>query len=125
MEHRKPIFAMEWGCFQYIVTSFGIKNPSVIFLYIVITAFKEFIDKFLEIYFDDWLVFGLVKCHVASLCLMFDTCQRYQIALNMKECLLCVLLGFFSGHVVCKKGQMVDADNITIIENFEASSSVK
>ena len=47
---------------------FGLKNVPVIFSRVVIVAFKEFIHKFLEVYFDEWTVFGLVKHHVKSLC---------------------------------------------------------
>jgi len=44
---------MKWGCFQFTVMPFRLKNASEIFSYVVITAFKEFIHKFLEVYFDD------------------------------------------------------------------------
>ena len=54
--------------------SFGLKNAPIIFSRVVVATFEEFIRKFLEVYFDDWTVFGLVKCHVPSLCLMLDTC---------------------------------------------------
>jgi len=70
----KTTFMTEWGCFQYMIIPFGLKNAPTIFSRVVIATFKEFIHKFLEVYFDDWIVFGLVKCHVASLCLMRDTC---------------------------------------------------
>jgi len=80
-------FMMEWGCFQYIVMSFVLKNAPVIFSRVVIAVFKEFIHKLLEVYFDDWMMFGLLKHHVTSLCLMLDTCHRYQITLNLKKCI--------------------------------------
>ena len=35
---------------------FGMKNPSSIFYRIVVVAFKYFIHKFLEDYFDEWTV---------------------------------------------------------------------
>jgi len=79
---------------------FRLKNASVIFSCVVIYTFKEFIHKFLEVDFDDWTVFGLVKCHVESLHLMLDTCRRYQIALNLKKFLFCVPFGTLLGHVV-------------------------
>jgi len=88
-------------------------------------VFKEFIHKFLEEYIDDWTVFGLVKCHVASLRLMLDMCCRYQIALNLKKFLFYVPFGILLGHVVCKKGLMVDPAKITVIVNLEAPRSVK
>lgn len=81
---------------------FGLKNASEIFSHVVITTFKDFIHKFLEVYFYDWTMFGLVKCHVASLRLMLDTCQSYHITLNLKKCLFCVPYGILLGHVVYK-----------------------
>lgn len=52
----------------------GLKKAAIIFFQLVIKVFKEFIHKFLELYFDDWTVFGLVKRHVVSVRLMLDTC---------------------------------------------------
>ena len=75
--------------------------------------------------FDDWTVFGLVKCHVASLCLMFDTYQRYQIVLNLKKYIFCVSFGIFLGHVSCKQGLMVDLVKIAMIVNLEAPRNVR
>lgn len=92
---------------------------------VVVAAFKEFIHKFLEMYFDDWIVFGLVKRHVASLCLMLDTCRRYQITLNLKKCLFCVPIETLLGHVVCRQVLMVDPAKIVMILNLEARRSVK
>jgi len=68
LEDRRNItFANEWGCFQYIVMLFGLKNALAIFLPVVVAAFREYIHKFLEVYFDDWTVFALVRCHVMNL----------------------------------------------------------
>ena len=92
---------------------------------IIIEMFKEFIHKFLDVYFDDWNVFGLLKRHVASLRLMLDMCHKYQNALNLKKCLLCVPFGILLGHVVCKQGLMVGPAKIVVIVNLEAPRSVK
>ena len=80
--------------------SFGLKNVPTILLHVVITAFKEFIHNFLEVYFYDYTVFGLVKRHVESLRLMLDTYRRYHIMVNLKKCLFHVPLRTMLGHVV-------------------------
>ena len=118
-------FTTEWGCFQYTVMPFGLKNVPATFFIVVVVAFKEFIHKFLEVYFDDRTMFGLVKFHVASLHLMLDTCRMYQIALNLKKCMFCVSFGTFLGHVVCRAGPMVDLMKIAVILNLEVARSVK
>lgn len=116
---------IEWGCFKWIVMLFGLKNPLALFSRIVITMFKEFIHKLLEVYFDVWIVFGLVKRHVASLCFMLDMCHRYQIVLKLKKCIFCVPFEILLGQVVCKKGMMVDLAKIAMIVNLEAPRNVK
>jgi len=37
---RKTTFATEWGCFQYTLMPFGLKNVPTIFLCMVVVAFK-------------------------------------------------------------------------------------
>lgn len=124
-DRRKTTFGTKWGCFQYTVIPFWLKNAPAIFSHVVVAAFKEYIHKFLEVYLDDWTVFGLVKHHIASLQLMLDTCRWYQIALNLKKCTFLVPFGNLLGHVVCKQGLMVDPAKIFIILNLEAPRSVK
>jgi len=116
---------IEWGCFQYKVMLFELKNETMIFSMIIITAFKEFIHKFLEVYFDDWTVFRFVKRHVTILCMMLDTCRRYQIVLNLKKFIFCVPYGFLLGSVVCKQRLMVDPMKITVIVYLEVPRNVK
>ena len=91
-DKSKPTFVTEWGCFQYTVMPFGLKNVLAIFSCVVIVTLKEFIHRFFEVYFDDWTMFGLVKHHVASFCLMLDMCQRYQMTLNLDQPWLLSLL---------------------------------
>ena len=66
-DRRKTTFATEWGCFQCTVMLFGLKNTLAIFSRIVVSTFKEYIHKFLEVYLNDWNIFALIKHHVASL----------------------------------------------------------
>lgn len=104
---------------------FGVKNVLAIFSRAVIAAFKEFIHKFLEVYFDDWMVFGLVKFHIAILWLMLGACRRYQIALKLKKCLFYISFIILLGHVVCRQGLIVDPIKIMGIINWEVPRSIK
>lgn len=56
---------------------------------------------------------------------MLDMCHKYQIALNLKKCLFYVPFGILLGHVVCKKGLMVDPAKIAVIVNMEAPRTIK
>jgi hypothetical protein len=74
-DRYKTTFVTEWGCYQYTVMPFGLKNAPTIFSRVVVAAFKEFIHKFLEVYLDDWTMFILLKDHIEILCLMLDRCR--------------------------------------------------
>jgi hypothetical protein len=65
--------------------SFGLKNAPAIFSRVVFEAFKEFLHKFLEAYFDDWTVFSLLKKHIECLRIMLDKCRKCQIDFNLKD----------------------------------------
>jgi len=69
-DRKKTTFATKWGLFKYIVMPFGLKNAHAIFSRVVFVVFKEFIHKFLEVYFDNWKIFGLVTNHVSNLRMM-------------------------------------------------------
>ena len=110
-DRHKTTFATEWGSFQYTVMPFGLKNAPTIFSRVVVAVFKEYIYKCVEAYFDDWIVFGLLKKHVEALRLMLAKCRHHQISLNLKKCVFCVPFGILLGHIVCRQGLMVDPSN--------------
>jgi hypothetical protein len=122
---HKITFAIEWGSYQYIVMSFGLKNYPTIFSRVVVEAFKEFLHKFLEAYFDDWIVFSLLQNHIESLRIMLDKCRQCQIALNLKKSIFFSPFGVLLGHIVCKKGLLVDPSKIAIIVDLPPATSVK
>ena len=104
---------------------FGLKNAPTIFSRVVVAVFKEYIHKFLEVYFDDWTIFGLIKKHIGDLRLMLEKCRQYHISLNLKKCILCAPFGILLGHIVYRKGLMVDPAKISIIVNLSAPNLVK
>ena len=94
---------------------FGLKNAPMIFSRVVVTAFKYFIQKFLQVYMDDWTFYRLIRDHLENLCLMLERCRHHQIALNSKKCIFCEPFGMLLGHIVCKQGILVDLENIALI----------
>jgi hypothetical protein len=123
--HHKTTFATEWGSYQYTVMPFVLKNSRAIFSRVVVEAFKEFLHKFLEAYFDDWTVFSLLKNHIECLRLMLDKCRQCQIALNLKKCILFSPFGVLLGNIVCKQRFLVDPSKIVIIVYLPPPTLVK
>ena len=123
-DYHKTTFVTEWGCYQYTVMPFGLKNAPANFSRIVVSTCKDFIHKFLEVYIDDWMVFGMVWDHIENLCMMLERCRQYQIALNLRKCILCAPFIVLLGHVVCRDGILVDPAKGAIILDLAPPTSV-
>ena len=50
---HKTTFVTEWGCFQYTVMPFWLENVPTAFSQVAVPTFKDFIQKFLQVYMDD------------------------------------------------------------------------
>jgi hypothetical protein len=75
-DFHKTTFEIEWGSYQYTMMPFGLNNALAIFSRVVVEAFKEFLHKFMEAYFDDWTIFSLLQNHIECLRLMLDKCRQ-------------------------------------------------
>lgn len=93
---------------------FGLKNSQVVFSYIVVQAFQNFIRKFLQVYLDDWTVYGLVIDHCDNLRLMFERCWQLRISLNIKKCVFVTPFGTLLGHIMCKEGLLLDPAKVVV-----------
>jgi hypothetical protein len=107
------------------VTPFGLKNAPTMFSRVVVEAFKEFLHKCLEAYFDDWIVFSLLKNHIECLRLMLDKFMQCHISLNLKKCIFLSPFGVLLGHIVYKRGMLVDTSKISIIVDLPPPTSVR
>ena len=105
--------------------SFGLKNAPPRFSRIVVDAFKDFIQKFVEVYMVNLTIYGMVKNHIMNLQLMLERCRKQQISLNLKNCIFCAPFGIFLGHIVCKEDMLFDYANIMVIVDFLAPKRVK
>ena len=121
---HKTTFVTKRGCYQYTVMPFGLKNAPIVFSRIVVSSFKYFIHKFIEVYFDDWTEFGLVRDHIESLCMMLGRCRQYQISLNSKKCIFCAPFGVLLGHFLCCDEILVDLTKFVIILDLPPPTSV-
>lgn len=78
----------------------------------------------MEVYLDEWMMFSLLKKHIKVLWLMLDRCRKPQISLNFKKCIFCALFGILLGHVIYKKGLLVDPTKIVVIMDLPSPTTL-
>jgi hypothetical protein len=62
--------------FVWVVIPFGVKNEPLIYQQIVIKAFCEYIDVFMKIFLDNFMMFNNLSTHLEKLFFFFFQMQK-------------------------------------------------
>jgi hypothetical protein len=87
---------------------FGVKNGPPIYQKAIIKAFHEYIDVFMKIFLDDFIVFSVMSTHFKKLKKCFLKCREYGISLNLTKCAFMVCSGIILRFIISKKGKTPD-----------------
>ena len=88
--------------------------------------FSDMIELILEIFMDDFSVFGdsYEEC-LENLRKVLERCQEKNLVLNWEKCHFMVTQGIVLGHIVSKKGIEVDKAKVELISNLPTRQCVK
>jgi hypothetical protein len=75
-------FTIDSGVYAHNKMPFGLCNVPATYQRLVITAFQEYLHKFIELFLDDFCVFNTKVNHAACLAKCFAKCHEYGISLN-------------------------------------------
>jgi hypothetical protein len=67
---------------------FGLCNAPATFQKVVTKAFKEYLSKFMQVFLDNFNVYGSKKDHLGQLQKCLEECRQNGISLNPKK--LCI-----------------------------------
>ena len=79
----------------------------------------------MAVYFDDWMIYSMLKDHCKWLRLMLECCWQIQLSLNINKFILLTPIGILLGHIVCKEGIKVDFAKIKIILDLKSPVNPK
>ena len=82
---------------------------------IITKRFDEYISAFMQVFLDDFAVFGMHKDHLHHLRLCLERCRATRLSLNAAKCAFGVTSGALLGHIVSKEGIAVDPGKIDAI----------
>jgi hypothetical protein len=114
-DQKKEAFISKWDAYAYKVMPFGLCNAPTTFQKVETKAFKEYLNKFMQEFLDNFSTYGSKKNHLSQLQKCLEECKRKQISLNPKKCAFYVNLGVLRGHIICSDGLLVDHRKIIVI----------
>jgi len=125
-DQEKTSFTCPVGVFAYRRMPFGLCNAPATFQRCMLSIFSDMVEKFLEVFMDDFSVFGdnFTTC-LNHLTLVLKRCQETNLVLNWEKCHFMVPEGIVLGHKVSRRGIEVDKAKVKIIEKLPPPTNVK
>ena len=106
--------------------SFGLCNAHATFQRCMMTTFVDMVDKCIEVFMDDFSVFGSsFDCCLSNLEKVLQRCEETNLVLNWEKCHFMVQEGIVLGHKISARGIEVDKAKIDVIEKLPPPVNVK
>nr|GEX56889.1 hypothetical protein [Tanacetum cinerariifolium] len=125
-DQEKTIFTCPYGTFAYRRMPFGLCNAPGTFQMCMVAIFHDMIEKTMEVFMDDFSVFGI--CFQSCLSLlerMLKTCEETNLCLNWEKSHFMVKEGIVLGHKISKQGIEVDKAKVDVITKLPHPTTVK
>ena len=125
-DQEKTTFTCPFGTFAYRRMPFGLCNAPATFQRCMLSIFSDMVERFLEVFMDDFSVFGdsFDDC-LSNLKMVLTRCEEKNLVLNWEKCHFMVRNGIVLGHIVSSKGIEVDKSKIELISHLPTPKSVK
>jgi len=101
----KIAFVIDWGAFVSVRMPFEVKNGPPTYQRVIAKAFHEYIDVFMKIFLDDFIVFNDMSTPLEKIQKCFLKCKKYGTSLNLKKCAFMVCSRTILGFIVSKRGK--------------------
>ncbi|GJZ71435.1 reverse transcriptase domain-containing protein [Tanacetum coccineum] len=113
---EKTTFMCPYGTFAYRRMPFGLCNAPGTFQRCMMAIFHDMIKKTMEVFMDDFLVFGnSFKNCLSRVDKMLQRCEDTNLCLNWEKSHFMVKEGIVLGHKISKKGIEVDKAKVDVI----------
>ena len=125
-DQEKTTFTCPFGTFAYRRMPFGLCNAPATFQRCMLSIFSDMVEKFLEVFMDDFSVFGITfdDC-LQNLSKVLKRCIETNLVLSWEKSHFMVQKGIVLGHIVSSRGIEVDKAKVDLISSLPPPASVK
>nr|GEU61293.1 reverse transcriptase domain-containing protein [Tanacetum cinerariifolium] len=125
-DQEKPTFTCPYETFAYRRMPFRLCNAPGTFQRCMMAIFHDMIEKTMEIFMDDFLIFkNSFQTCISHLEKMLKQCEDTNLCLNWEKSHFMVKEGIFLGHKISKDGIEVDKPKVKVIAKLPHPTIVK
>nr|GEU62968.1 reverse transcriptase domain-containing protein [Tanacetum cinerariifolium] len=125
-EQKKTTFTCPYGMFAYRRMPFGSCNAPGKFQRCMMAIFYDMIEKTIEVFMDDFLVFrNSFQACLSHLEKILKRCEDTNLCLNWEKSHFMVKAGIVLGHKISKEGIEVDKAKVDFITKLPHPTTVK
>jgi hypothetical protein len=92
--------------------SFKVKNEPLTYQKVVTKTFKEYLNNFMKIFLDDFIMYNDTDSHLQNLIFCLQKCKEYGFSLNPNKCAFMVFSGMILGFIISKEGKLLHPKKI-------------
>jgi hypothetical protein len=121
----KTKFRTRYGHYEFKIVPFRLSNAPIVFMCLMNGVFKEYLDRFVIVFFDDILIYSKTEEeHQKHLRMVIHVLREHTLYSKLSKCIFYQKKIHYLGHIISAKGITVYLEKIEAIREWPTPINV-